>query len=179
MPDITIEGSDPWEDSAGKKHKVKIELKKGKKPDGKKRRDNDEICITFSGEKGEEETDWTRFITKGDPEVKKKKFQGTDWISSEENGLGGWTGISDNFALRVHCPKKNDKGEQIDPKDKPSIEIGISDEAREALKKAGGATKLPPLGKDGDGSVKIPISEADQTTLNDYFKDKELPKRLY
>lgn len=178
MPDeIIIEGSDPWEDGAGKKHKVKIELKKGKKDPAKKRRENDEICITLSGEKGGDEMDWTRFIVKGDPVVKKKSFHGTDWISSEENDLGGWTGISDDFALRVHCPKKNDKGEKIDPTDKPYVEIGISEEAREALKKAGGGTKLPPLGK--DGSVKIPISEADQTALNDYFKDKELPKRLF
>jgi hypothetical protein len=179
MPDeIIIEGSEPWKDGAGKKHKVKIKLKKGKKKDGKKRRDNDEICITFSGEDGGEETDWTLFIVDGKAQVKEIRFRDTDWISSEENDLGGWTGVSDNFALRVHCPKKDGQGHQIDPADKPSVEIGISDEAREKLKKAAGQTKLPPLGKDGDGSVKIPISEANQTALNDYFKDGQLPKRL-
>jgi hypothetical protein len=40
--------------------------------------------------------------------------------------------------------------------------------------KAGGHLLEPP-----DGEIRVPISKEDQNSLNDYFKDRELPKKVF
>ena len=162
--DIVVKGK--VKDSDGKEHETEIGLKKGAKEAGKKHREPDRIRIKVDG------TDYTPMIIKA---KKKKKADDkedeitVEWISSERNGIGGMSGIASEFALKVHCPEPNDDT------DEPYVIIEISEKAHEQAKKAKdlGFPTLP------EGRIKVKISEKDQDKLNDYFKDPDLPKKLY
>jgi hypothetical protein len=134
-----------------------IKLKKGKK--GKKHRKNDKVKINVDG------NDLTGVIEEGADD------EGLDveWITTEKNDIGGWSGVAAGFALKVHCPKEGATG------DEPYVIIEIPEKAREKWKKFGKALGLP---DPPEGEVKVPITKEQQTALNDYFKDPELPKKL-
>ena len=95
-----------------------------------------------------------------------------EWIATEENNIGGWTGVAGGFALKVHCPDK-DKPKKGD---EPYVIVEIPEKAREQAKKYAKALGFPEL---PEGEIRVPITEKEQTALNDYFKDPELPKLLF
>ena len=137
-----------------------IKLKKGKK--GKKHRKKDKVKINLDG------NDITGFIEEGADE------DGVDveWITAEENNIGGWTGVAGGFSLRVHCPPKDG----AKPGDEPYVNVEIPEKARDKWKKFGKGLGLP---DPPDGEIKVPITKEQQTALNDYFKDPDLPKKLF
>jgi hypothetical protein len=140
---------------------IEIKLKKGKKPEGKKRRKKDKIKIKVGDE------DLTPLIEgAGEDGIE------LEWITAEENNIGGWTGVAPGFSLRVHCPS----AEGATAGDKPYVNVEIPEKTREKWKKAaqaGGDLPPPP-----DGEIRVPITKEEQKDLNDYFKDRELPKKL-
>jgi hypothetical protein len=135
-----------------------IKLKKGKK--GKKRRKKDHVKIKVGDD------DLTPFI-----EGAGEDGLEVEWITAEENNIGGWTGVASGFALRVHCPP----AEGAKPGDTPYVNVEIPEKTREKWKKAaqGGVLPQPP-----DGEIRVPITKEQQKELNDYFKDSDLPKKL-
>jgi hypothetical protein len=168
--DIVVKGK--IKDSDGKEHEIEIGLKKGAKDPAKKHREPDRIRIEVDG------NDYTSMIIK----AKKKKSDKeksdkpekpdeitVEWISSERNGIGGMSGIAADFALKVHCPEPGDDT------DEPYVIIEISEKAHEQAKKAKdfGFPTLP------EGRIKVKISEKSQDKLNDYFKDPDLPRKLF
>lgn len=166
--DIVVKGK--IKDSDGKEHEIEIGLKKGTKDPAKKHREPDRIRIEVDG------TDYTSMIIKAKkkkkPEDKEKDKPDeitVEWISSERNGIGGMSGIAESFALKVHCPEPGDDT------DEPYVIIEISEKAHEQAKKAKefGFPTLP------EGRIKVKISEKTQDKLNDYFKDPDLPRKLY
>jgi len=169
--DVVVKGK--VKDSDGKEHEIEIGLKKGAKEAGKKHREHDRIRIKVDG------TDYTPLIIKAKGKKKKKGDDKggeekedeitVEWITSERNNIGGMSGIADNFALKVHCPEPGDET------DEPYVIIEISEKAREQAKKAKdfGFPTLP------EGRLKVKITEKEQDKLNDYFKDPELPKKLF
>jgi hypothetical protein len=164
MADITINGK--FKDGDKTDHEIEIEVTKGEKEAGKKRRKSDKIRIKVDG------NDITSAIVKGKKIKKKEKEDDEidiDWISSEENNLGGWSGFTESFGLRVHCPKEGAKD------DEPYVIIELTEKAHEEAKKAKEA-KLPSL---PEGEIRLKITEKDQKKLNKYFEDPELPKRVY
>jgi len=169
MADISISGK--IKDKDNKDHDIVIDLDKGKKNKEKdKPREQDKIKIKLDG------TDYTGQIVKA-KKKKKKKDKDDDkddditieWISSEENNLGGCTGVADNFSMRIHC---HDAGSD---KEDPYIIIELTEKAREELKKAKdfGFPELP------EGQIRVKITKKEQDKLNDYFNDPELPKKLH
>jgi hypothetical protein len=141
---------------------IEIRLKKGRKPEGKKRRKKDKVKIKMG------DNDLT-------PLIEGAGEDGIDleWITAEENNIGGWTGVAPGFSLRVHCPP----AEGAKPGDKPYVNVEIPEKTREKWKKlaktAGGELPEPP-----EGEIRVPITKEEQKDLNDYFKDAELPKKL-
>ena len=138
---------------------IEIKLKKGKK--GKKRRKKDNVKIKIGGD------DFTPLIEgAGEDGIE------LEWITAEENNIGGWTGVAPGFSLRVHCPPQ----ESAKPGDKPYVNVEIPEKTREKWKKfakPGSDFPEPP-----EGEIRVPITKEEQKDLNDYFKDPELPKKL-
>ncbi len=162
MADIVIKGK--IKDDKGVEHTIEIDLDKGEKEKGKKRRKADRVKILVNG------TDFTKQIVRA---KKKDKDEDGDieieWNSAERNGIGGFSGFADNFSLRVHCPEKSDET------DEPYIIVGLTEKAREQLKKAA-ALGFPTL---PEGAIKVKISHKDQDKMNDYFDDPELPVHVF
>jgi len=142
-----------------KDKEFEIKLKKGKK--GGKRRKKDRVKISL------DDKDLSTFLEKGGD-------GGVDieWITVEENNIGGWTGVAQGFSLKVHCPP----AEGAKPGDHPYVKVEISEKAREKWKAGAGALGLP---EPPDGDIRVPITKEQQTALNDYLKDPELPRKIF
>lgn len=136
-----------------------IKLKKGKKGP-RNRRKKDRVKISFDN------VELSVFMEGGGADG-----INLEWLTAEENKIGGWTGVAPGFSLRVHCPPAT--GAQ--PGDEPYVNVQISDKTREKWQDLSQATGLPPPPK---GEIRVPITKEQQTALNDYFKDGELPKKL-
>lgn len=163
MPDIAIEGS--ITESDGTKHELKLKLTKGKKEDGKKRRDHDEIEIEASGL---QDSILLKAIALVISNAKLK------WNAPEANNFGGWSGYCKGFGLQVHCERKKLANGKDDPADDPPyILIEIPEKAHDAA-----GDKLPdPLKFKFKGNEKE--QHAEQDNINGYFKDGELPQKVY
>jgi len=166
MPDITIEGSITEGD--GTKHEFKLKLTKGKKDDGKKRRDHDDIDIEADGIA---DNILLKLI------AAKIRSANLKWNAPEANNFGGWSGYCKEFGLQVHCKARKLKNGKDDPTDDPPyILIEIPEKERAAAELAG--KKLPdPLKFKFKGTEKE--QHAEQDKLNDYLKDGELPQKVF
>jgi hypothetical protein len=166
MSDIIIEGS--ITESDGTKHEFKLKLTKGEKGDGKKRRDDDKIEVEASAlmDKG-----WLAVIRSFISNAKLK------WNAPEANNFGGWSGYCKEFGLQVHCKRRKRADGTDDPTDDPPyILIEIPEKQRAAAEAAG--QKIPdPLKFKFKGNDTE--QHAEQDKINDYFKDGELPQKVY
>jgi hypothetical protein len=174
--EIVIKGK--FKDGQGKEHDIEIDIQKGKKKKKDKHRKPDRIHIKIDG------NELTPFFHQGDKKEKDGDDQDDEpkagdgaeieWITTEKNKIGGSTGVASGFALKVHCPEKDKPG------DEPYIIIEVPESARKKAKKHEGEEipgigKIPPLPEE----FRVKITEDDQTKINKYLDDPELPRRLF